>query len=260
MYTVKASDFNNQSDYGIITVGQIDPSENTYPFIAVYHSDWEEPEPAIIDSGIAIVDKTFTSAGDDKIRLITKTGEKKNYTLKINAGINEIIKAQSTDTAKSDSEWPLEDRIVNYTVNSKNECILSAPDYEVYRQNICSYDALQKTIGDCEISDNSIILDAAEFAADGKYDVEVRESDYFEDGLEYGIIAAGKENDDDAYPFIVIYQKNNHYTINTPMAVFSDFNFTVINDEDVIEMTAYVGGTEQKIYCDLYVNSQLSAA
>ena len=202
---------------------------------------------------LAVVDRTFTSAGDDKVRLITKTGEKKDYTLKSGAGINDTIKAQSAGTAKSDTDWPLEERIVEYSVNSSDEVTIKGLADNIDRQSVSKYEKATGYVGSYKITDSSILLDASNFAKDGKDSVSVASTSSFADQMDYGIIVAGQRNSsDNTYPFIVIYQGDNGYTVDTQMAIYNSYGTAKDDGTDVYEMFAFIDGADEKstIICD----------
>lgn len=193
---------------------------------------------------LAIVDRTFTSAGDNKVRLILKDGSKVDYTLKSGAGINDTINTKS-GSKKTDTEWALEERIVEYSVNSSNEVTIKKVA-ETDRQGLDKFEKATSYVGSYKMTDSSIILDASDFATDGTSSVSVASVSSFADQMEYGIIVAGDRNtSDNTYPFIVIYQGDNGYNVDTQMAIFQNYGTAQDDGYDVNEMFVFVDGADE---------------
>jgi hypothetical protein len=188
----------------------------------------------------AIVDRFFTSAGDNKVRLILKDGTKADYILKAdNTSITmDNSSTMSLSTAMGQNKLPLVasgnfitsnvqntsiksvDRFVKYTVNSSDEATLTNIAAGEIGTQKDKYNSTSNRIGSYGVAESSIILDASQFAADTSKSVAVSSMDYLVDDMQYTAVFAGKRNTSNGtYPMVVLLTGNNGYTVNSKMLV-----------------------------------------
>lgn len=188
----------------------------------------------------AIVDRFYTDAGDQMVRIISKTGQKESYRLKAdNAHL--LGSKMQNNTAYTDSQVPIEDRIISYNVNSSNELTIRAlvsdlgGSYTVERE-AGTYNKATQRVGSFKVSDASIILDASSYADNPSDSVVVSSVNAFKNDMDYTVVFAGKMNSDTAYPFVVIVEGDYGYSTQTQLAVYSS------------EETRYVDGYDRTIF------------
>lgn len=188
----------------------------------------------------AIVDRFFTSAGDNKVRLILKDGTKADYILKAdNTSITmDNSSTMSLSTAMGQNKLPLiasgnfitsnvqntsiksVDRFVKYTVNSSDEATLTNIAAGEIATEQDKYNSTSNRIGSYGVAESSILLDASQFAADTSKSVAVSSMDYLVDDMQYTAVFAGKRNTSTGtYPMVVLLTGNNGYTVNSKMVV-----------------------------------------
>ncbi|MDD6485238.1 MAG: S-layer homology domain-containing protein [Clostridiales bacterium] len=212
----------------------------------------------------AILDKFYTSAGDTMVRLIDKTGEKKGYTLKEDQSKSATYTVKGeTKTGKlsdvmainmsyTDADFALENRIVDYSINSSGECTIKGTVDDGHIKNAVvnrsaatdTYTSSSQRVGSYKIAEGSIILNADAYATNTTDSVSVVGLDYFINEMEYEVIVAGKKNaSDSSYPFVVIVKGNEGYTVDTRMAIFESAGSTQVDGENKDMMYVYVNGS-----------------
>jgi hypothetical protein len=188
----------------------------------------------------AIVDRFYTNAGDDMVRLITKTGNKTAYVLKEDkTGLSDKM---GKDSAVTDEKFPIENRIVDYSVNSSGEATLKSV-VNATRSDNATYKSSTTRIGSTYVSDSNIILNASNYATNTTESVTVESLSYFINEMEYDVVFAGKRSSsDNSYPFVVIITGNEGYTVETQMAIYKSSGSTQDDGQDKKVINVYVNG------------------
>ena len=208
----------------------------------------------------AIVDRFYTNAGDQMVRIITKTGQKQSYILK-DDGANLLGTKMQNNRAYTDSELPIEQRIISYNVNSSNELRIKGlvsdlgGSYIVERES-ATYNKATQRVGSYKVSDASIILDASSYAENPSDSVSVSSVDRFKHDMDYTVIFAGKMSSDTSYPFVVIVQGDYGYTTQTQLAVYSSAETRMIDGYDRTVFYVFKDGSDSAT--PVVLDSQIS--
>jgi hypothetical protein len=220
----------------------------------------------------AIVDRFYTNAGDSMVRLITKTGNKVGYTLKsdnsvvtVNGQTGSLETLMGYNKAYTDAAFPIDKRIVSYSVNSSNEVTIKGlvssigSGYVINRAEDATYKATNQRIGSYAISDSSIILDASDYSTNPSKSVSVSSVGRFVDEMTYTAVFAGKRSgSDNSYPFVVLINGDNGYTTSSQIAVYSKTQTQMIDGDTRTVLYVYKDGYDSAT--PLVMDEQYSAS
>ncbi|MDD6484217.1 MAG: hypothetical protein PUF72_06560 [Clostridiales bacterium] len=219
-----------------------------------YYGDIASYERFMNFDRIAVIDKFYTSAGDTMVRLITSDDKKVGYKLKEDKSDLLLSGTMEINRSYTDAMFPIEERIVYFSVNSDGECTIKGlvsdvtPGARVKRVTGI-YDSVTKKIGDLKLSDESVVLYAENYAVNTSENVYKKSIDYFENNIKYEVVAVGTENiNNSSYPFIVIISGGSGYNVNTQMAIFESSGSTIVDGEIKDVMYVYINGRNSDDY------------
>ena len=250
----------------------------TYTFYLDKDGNIAKSELLAVSVNYAVIDKFFTSAGDQKVRLILKDGTKADYVLKANGngsvygfgttdGVNDGKTALVTSTplytdtnadSKIDETEIDLNRIVSYTVNSSDEVTLTAISTAVAVGNKDSvtgttganlFNATTNRIGSYALAETSVIVDASAYAPQGKGTVGTTTASNLVDDMDYMAIFAG-ERTNNVYPFVVLLSGNYGFNVNTGMVVVAGApSLTEVDGEEKYSIPVWKGtpATAEKV-------------
>ena len=231
------------ADYKVAAGMSPDPISVGTSYVLYLDKDGNIAKTEVLAASVnyAIVDRFFTSAGDNKVRLILKDGTKADYILKTdNTGLSTqmgeykypliangaeiattVVDPQRGNDGHTDTTTiATKSRFVKYTVNSSDEATLTNIAAGEIATEQDKYNSTSNRIGSYGVAESSILLDASQFAVDTSKSVAVSSMDYLVDDMQYTAVFAGKRNTSTGtYPMVVLLTGNNGYTVNSKMLV-----------------------------------------
>ncbi len=242
LYTINGDEYAISSSMGGATL-EIGTSYTLYlnAFGRVVRSD-----ESSANSLVGILERVYRSADTDEylIRLITNTGSKVTYTARDSAAFNRI------NTVFASMSGALEDRIVEYTINS-NGYITSVEKVTAYRAVDAAYKESSNKLGKYSLSENTVVIDLTSQHNDvdtknGISNVSRKSIDMFADNGEYDVVVAERSGSDATYRFVYVFGGSETYTADTSIAVFD--SSTVVYDDyqggRVMQLHVFEDGTE----------------
>jgi len=163
----------------------------------------------------AIVERFYTYAGELWVRLVLSDGKKYNYAVEQdNTAMSTLLydnayplicdgkEIEITDSANPVSTL---DRFVKYSV-SDDGVTLDSLSWSEKASTVSEYNSVSQRIGSYGISsEETVILDATDFAVDTREDVAVIDCSKLDETTEYtAVFVGGRVIDDFAYPMIVL--------------------------------------------------------
>ena len=193
----------------------------------------------------AIVDRFFESAGDNKVRLIFKDGSKVDYALKADntdldgtgpntTKLSDVMAEGSTYPLTGSGSVAIENRVVEYTVNSANEVTLSSTTHVVV-PGTAQYNERTARIGSYGVSDTSIIINAADFATDPTKSVNIIDKTKLLNEMTYDAAFIGERNTSDGtYPMVVLLTDTSGYTTSSELMVAAGGIISITDDGETL--------------------------
>lgn len=248
-YTVAGKDYYMSN---AVATDSLDVSY-TYTLYLDANGDIAKYEENQASVNYAIIDKFYTNAGDQMVRLITKTGDKVGYELKedkiglLNTSSTEVDGKMRNNVSYTNAQFAIADRIVDYSVNSSGEVTLKAIVNATTVGPDAEYKGATNRIGSTYVSDSNIILNASQYATSTTQSVTKVDLSYFINEMTYEVVFAGKRStSDNSYPFVVIIQGNDGYTVETQMAIFKSAGSTQDDGQDKDQMFVYINGENEE--------------
>jgi hypothetical protein len=192
---------------------------------------------------IGIIDAVYESNGGDYYaNVFTKTGEKVTYTIKDTEKYGDYLKYcyNDTDNVTSANKKAIQNRVVQYKVNSKNEITIS--------QALTS-----RTDGTSELTYKSSTNKLDSYTISDSLTTILDFSDYEDDGTVTAITSSGLTNDesytayvydknsDGSYSFILINADGSGYSVDSELVVFSKTGTQSIDGETKDTLYVYAG-------------------
>ncbi len=229
-YTIGEKDYVWVSGIG----GALTMLENYLIRLDIY-GDIASAEVIFDASNYAIVDRYYTSAGETKVRLIHTDGTKADYALKAdNTGLSWAMQANClyplldggqliTSTIGGsygyNAQIKTTDRFVKYSVNSAGEVTLNSI-WDVIAVEGATYSERTGRIGAYGISDETVIINAADYAVDSYKAVRVTDKSVLIDEMPYTAVFVGRRNTaDGTYPLVYLLTCNSGYTTKSELMV-----------------------------------------
>lgn len=202
---------------------------------------------------IGILESVYTANGDQKYaNIITKDGEKVNVTVK-STNYNAYRALVYPDVNNTDVRKPIQDRVCEYKINSKNE--LSKVEMKAAvnagKATDLTYKSSSNKLGSYGISDSlTSILDTADYNDDQTVTAITTEG--LDNDQEYSNVYIYDRNSDATYSFILIDANGTGYTVETKFVVYSKWGKDNTEDGSRDVIYAYADGddTVQKFVCD----------
>lgn len=194
-----------------------------------------------------IIDRVYydNNAGEDKVRIINADGTRTSYILKSDAKGKAAKIAYGSETAKDGTLLKLENRVVAYKVNSKNEAH-SFVEVSVSEETDEFKESSAK-IGAAKMNDATQIIDLTTVANKGDVnnastyaaaDIKDGSLSTFVDGEEYTVLY-GDKSTDGTYKIVIVLNGNSSISVTTHFAVV-DTTGTGINDgTEVTQITMF---------------------
>lgn len=209
-----------------------------------------------------IINRAYESTtGDYIVRMVNTDGELVSYTAKDKAEFDKAEKlykdslnADGTPKAFADVYKNL---VVTYKLNSKDQLhsVVKAAEISASIETD-EFDAEDVELGGIELSDATKVVDVtkAKAAWNGSIGslVSAGSADSFVDGVEYGVIAVGKEFTDGSTPFVIVVTGESAITATTAFAVVKSTG-AGINEADGITYNTIVclqDGEEKVLYTE----------
>jgi hypothetical protein len=190
---------------------------------------------------IGILDAVYKSNGGDYYaNVFTKTGEKVTYSLKDNAKYKEYVGYCYENSDVDDDKLAIQDRVVQYKVNSKNELTISSVLGAKNSSNTeLTYKSSSNKLGSYSINDAlTTIIDYGDYADDST--VAAITSSGLDNDDTYTAYVYDK-NSDGSYSFILIDANGSGYSVDSELVIYSKVGTQSIDGETKDTVYVYAG-------------------